>query len=547
MLTKNHLWITFGFIIATAIGFIVWYSAFHLQYLYLRNTAALWMVAFAGLAIIFSIFRVTRATLIPLIPVIAWVLLSISSTFWSLSPSETVKTSMWHFIYLAAFAVGWRWSKQFLLLFLIVNAWIIFGGVDILLVLSEDFMKGVWFEKNVQGAQFILFLPLITALMLTKHKFAPLMGLIVGFCLFLLTLTAATAAQILTIIGIIAVASTQIKTWLSKDNIANVLGVLIFSAMGFLIGWYLITPEGVEVGTVGIGDTDSRPTSAVITSLQGRLFVIEDVGRKAIAALPLGVGSGTLRNIYSHLQTHPEVESVDAHMYYLQTLLELGILGLLLLITIFVMALINSWRYKRWGIFFSLFMFMGYLAFSVPAYYPAMMTLFFGLMGIANSPTNFQFASQGKYLPLWSLAPILCIPLFWLWWSSPCQNVDCALGRKLADRDTIRQIHSSLSIDEQLYLLEEAKERNPESLYFYRLYVNAYKKTGDDEGVLELYREIADKFPAADLDVYIDWREAARTLNNEEEAQKAYQASLHYFNKDFRPVNPILGPLYMNP
>ena len=532
-----------GGALCLGLAYMVWTSANHLEYLHLRKEAAPWMALWGALAVALALLS-ARCGARPLVPVALWVGVSVASTLWSESPAATLTASLWHFLYLAAFALGWRWPRPYLVTFGLVNVVIIAAGVDTLLVTSGDVLTGVWFEKNVQGAQFVLWLPALAVWALGEHKYAPLLALLLGASLALLALTPSASSQLLVLAGLALVALLGRARLRGRGQSVDILGVVVLTVVGAGLIGFMVRPGGATVANLGVGEAGPRAAEEVSTSLTGRLYMLQDVGRRAFETLPFGTGAGTLRNIYASLQTHPEIKAVDAHNYYLQTLLELGLPGLALLLWLFAAALLAAWRNRHLGVLVSLFLYMAYLAFSVPAYYPALMLLFFGLLGSAHPPR--EEGSSVTPSPLrWAVLGLLVVPFAWAWWSAPCERLDCASGRRLAARDTVEKVAATLPLEKRLVLTEEAKRKNPYSLFAYSLYADAYAQTGDARGTLALRRDLAERFPASHAQRYLDWCEAALAAGDPAEARRAFQASRVYFTPDFKPVNPTPEPLYL--
>jgi hypothetical protein len=251
---------------------------------------------------------------------------------------------------------------------------------------------------------------------------------------------------------------------------------------------------------------------------------------------------GSLRDIYSHLQRH-EIESVDAHNYYLQTLLTLGIFGIPLLLAFFWNSMRAAFQVGQVGIGVALVLFMGYLAFDIMAYFPGIMVLFFALMGVARGLLQHQrpssmSASATKHNVKRSLrfglaACFVALPIFWSWWLQPCDDITCFSGRKLADPLVMRVNKPRLSPEETLRWADIGKTRYPETLAYainYADAVDALALTADERmRALALYRDIAQRFSHADLGVYRDWRDAAIRAGDVAEAQQAIRDSYRYY------------------
>ncbi|MDZ7703695.1 MAG: hypothetical protein U5L04_04320 [Trueperaceae bacterium] len=105
----------------------------------------------------------------------------------------------------------------------------------------------------------------------------------------------------------------------------------------------------------------------------------------------------------------------------------------------------------------------------------------------------------------------------------------CFAKRKLGDRETMQAMRGRLSAEEELIWAHIGLAINPDSLYYERRRAGSYDDLGELRKALEHYRAIAQKFPAADLDVYRDWRDAALRVGDAEEALEAVYASREYY------------------
>ncbi|MDZ7703696.1 MAG: O-antigen ligase family protein [Trueperaceae bacterium] len=350
---------------------------------YLRDDARLVQVGLAtGVAVLGLVFA---RWLEPALPVTLWVAFSLLSIVWSLSPAASVRAGTWHLIYLCVCVVGLAWPRLTLGALVALHLAVLARGIDLYIVTGRPDFNGVWFQQNVQGGQLLLIVPLLAYGAFGGSRYAPYAAFGLGVVLFTGALTYSTASQALLLVGVVAVFLLCRRMLLAAGRLRGVsVGLLLI--LGLLCGWLLTQPERGEVLSVNFGDSAeasvrvSDPTGTFLA----RWRIIEDVGRRALAELPLGTGTGTLRHLYSSLQTHSEIETVDAHNYYLQTLLTLGIIGVVLLVWFIGLGIWRAYRMRHWGLAVSLFLFAGYLAFDVMAYYPGVMLFFFGALGVTQ-------------------------------------------------------------------------------------------------------------------------------------------------------------------
>lgn len=516
---------------------IVWMSANSITASYLRHNAPVVFVILGGIVLAAGLVALRGRAWRAVALVAAWALWGALSLLWSQSPSATVAASGWYFLYLAFFVLGIRWPRPYLVLFALVNVIIAAAGVDILLVTGSTLHKGVWYEKNIQGAQYLLLLPVLLHWAFGKHRYAPLLALPVGMGIYFTSLTNSVSSYILVLVGLAVIFVIYGRKLLDRKNLVTMLGIVALLAAGWGLGRLMVPPFDT-----GLAETIEAKGS----TFTWRLKLLEDVGRRALAELPLGTGAGTMRNLLSNLQTHPGVESVDAHNYYLQTVMEVGPVGLVLLLGLFAYGLYHGYRNRRWGVLVALILFMGILAFSVPAYFPAIMMLYFGLLGVAcSSPATGKAPALGARPASswrWASLGVLVVPLLWSWWSLPCDDAQCALGRKLGDRDTVTRVFNEAAPETKLALAQGAMARNPNSLFAEELYASAYELTGDSEGFLQIRRHIAAKYPASDVYVFAAWCEAALAASQPDEAAEALAKSRLYYGDALQTVSSNLAP-----
>lgn len=500
--------------------------------MFLRFNAPAFEVTLAVVSVVLAVSISTRLPVAVWLG-IAWLVLSLASVLWSLSPAMSVRASMWHGLYVAALIITSAAPRYALVGLTALHSWLILQGVDTLIITGRDDFSGVWHQQNVQGGQLLLFVPLLAHWTFQRKHWSVYVALPLGFCLFLSALTFSTASQVLLLVGVIAVWWWQ-RHQLEHPHAAWEIAFLLIVGVG--LGWLVSQPQTMQVFGLTLGDAShvvrvSDPTDTLLARLQ----IIQDVGRRAFAALPLGTGAGSLRDIYSHLQRHT-IESVDAHNYYLQTLLTLGVLGVSLLVALFITGLQAAKRAQHAGLWVALFLFMGYLAFDVMAYFPGVMLLFFATLGVAQglstpslTTSSLSSLSSSPHSRYAVAAGFVMLGLFWWWWLQPCNDLTCFAGRKLADPMVVRQNLSQLTTVEQLEWASIGAKHYPETLFYARLYAQT-RQTLEDIPQVSLYRDIAQQFPAADLGVYRDWRDAAIRAGDFAEALEASRESLRYFS-----------------
>lgn len=520
---------------ATLTTFLLLWLSFSLsEPIFLRFAVSLWQVSVAGVITLLALVYVRTLPW----AVLAWLVLSFASIAWSLSPAASLRASMWHTVYVAVLFAGIAFPRYVLASLVALHAVILARGLDLLIVTQRDDFNGVWYQQNVQGSQLLLVAPLLAHWTAAPSRWSVYLALPLGFVVFLSGLTFSAASQILLVLGIMAVWSWRWQALAGKRR-----EILFLFIVGIGLAWLVTQPQSAQVFTIDLGNppTGTRVSDPVNTLL-ARVHLIQDVGRRALEALPLGTGVGSLRDIYSHLQRH-DIESVDAHNYYLQTLLTLGIFGVPLLVTFFWNSLRAAFQVGQVGVGVALVLFMGYLAFDIMAYFPGIMVLFFALMGVARGLFQRQHVPSASEkaikrnvkcgLRLAVAACFVALPIFWTWWLQPCDDITCFAGRKLADPLVMRVNKPRLSAEETLRWAAIGKTRYPETLAYainYADAVDALALTTDERmRALALYRDIAQRFPHADLGVYRDWRDAAIRAGDVAEAQQAIRGSYHHY------------------
>lgn len=517
---------------------LVWLSLALSEPIFLRFEVPVWQVSITGVIILLAIAYLRTLPW----AVLAWLALSFVSIAWSLSPAASLRASMWHAVYVAALLAGIAFPRYVLASLVALHAVILARGLDLFIVTQRDDFNGVWYQQNVQGSQLLLIAPLLAHWITAPSRWSVYLALPLGFIIFLSGLTFSAASQILLVLGVVVVWAWRWQTLAGKR-----LEVCFLFVVGVGLAWLITQPESAQVFTVNVGNPQtSTRISNPVNTLLARVHLTQDIGTRALDALPLGTGVGSLRDIYSHLQRH-EIESVDAHNYYLQTLLTLGIFGVPLLIAFFWNSLRAAFLVGDIGISVALALFMGYLAFDIMAYLPGIMVLFFALMGVARGLFQRQHPPSVAS-KVTSKAPIhhvkrslkfvlaacfVALPIFWSWWLQPCDDINCFAGRKLADPLVMRANEVRLSPEETLRWADIGKTRYPETLAYainYADAVDALALTAAQRmRALALYRDIAQRFPRADVGVYRDWRDAAIRAGDVAAAQQAIRVSYQYY------------------
>ncbi len=494
-------------------------------------------------------FRVLVAAVVAIVALLAgrtrWIALgaalwfgwSAASVVWSVDPGGTVRAVWWELAYLAAFLIGLRYPRWFLWGFGAFSLATLAHGVDNLLVTQTSHFVGIWFEKNVQGAQLLLVAPLLAAGAARRERWAPYLGFPLGFVVFLASLTRAAASQFLlaAMLLVFIVVAFRSRRGLPRGQ-RWALALLILAGAG--AGWQTVQPTSAQIFTIGVGNEQlTRTTDAIGNSLHGRVVMAGDALRFALPRMPLGIGAGSIRDTFSAFQTNPKIESVDLHDYYVQSLVTTGPLGLALWVALVVASLVAAIRARMWGVAAAVFLFSGYLAFDVPAYFPSLMAMYVGLLGVANARRN-QGAAQG--MPRWLTVGIACTVMLvgvgYVVWSLPCHDQQCVIQRRLADRTSVDRLASTQSAADNVLLYRAATKANPYAYWAQAGLARALEGSEAWTQALDVRRAMATEFPNANADVYLRWYAVAKRLGDGQQADEAIAASKMHF-----PKSPLSG------
>jgi hypothetical protein len=140
---------------------------------------------------------------------------------------------------------------------------------------------------------------------------------------------------------------------------------------------------------------------------------------------------------------------------------------------------------------------------------------------------------------------LLTVPVAWAWWTAPCDDLDCAMGRRLGDLNDVRRVVRDLPVQEQLAAAERLASMRPRILAVHQWHASLVDQVGTASERLDVRRAIAEAFPASGLSVYQRWIDAALDACDLDEARAAFTASRAYFDASFQPVNYVPQPWYI--
>lgn len=442
-------------------------------------------------------------------------------------------------MYFVAFAVGLAWPRRFIAAFVLVNVVILAQGIDFLLVLSESHLRGTWFNKNVQGAQFLLLVPVMGAWTLQRTRWSPYFGFVLGALLFYATLTQAMASQILIVAGLVAIVVLFHGTWNGSGGRRIAIVTLAMACAGSMLAWSTIRPDSVQIFGQGFGGSTAVTLEKANTteSLGHRVEMLRYTIDTALAAAPWGTGIGSTRDLYPWMKAAPGVNVPDVHNYYAQVFMTLGPIGLLLLAATIGVPLLVGLRRRAWIVFVPAFLFAGYLAFDVAGYFPGIMILFFGLLG-ANVSWNDADATECRtrsslVVPATRVLLIIVAVVgtgAWAWWTQPCEEPACLLGRRLGNEATARRVLPNVSDSEAPQVTAALVDLSPRALWTHEFHANALMRAGATQRELAVRRDTAHAFPVAHNGVYLAWRDAALRAGDFEQASEAYRTGGRFYH-----------------
>ncbi|MDZ7800517.1 MAG: O-antigen ligase family protein [Trueperaceae bacterium] len=387
--------------------------------------------------------------------------------------------------------------------------------------------------------------PLLVAAILRPGWWQPYVSLGLGLTLGFVVFTISLAGQVLAVIALAGL--TTLHAIRNRNALiqhvkavavrASVLVALV--AVGFTFALQLVEPEAIQVLGGGVNLTDVRePEEEDLTkdnlrqTFRERGVWIADALRRGAERFPVGTGAGSTRHIFSSIQSHPGVESVDVHNYYVQTFMTLGPIGALALVWWLFGAVHLAFLRGRVALGVAGVLFAIHLGFDVAGYFPGVMMSFMLLAGAGAATEKRAFALPNgsapahRMLGLVALVAVFAFVAYWAVWSLPCQELDCALGRRLAERTTVSDVMARSTEADRLRLAAGAARLNPDSLaerrrFVHELETTVWRSGVDPLPVLREHERLVDDFRVADPYIYWDWIEAATRAGDREMACEA--------------------------
>lgn len=508
-----------------------------ITHMYLRQdpSTSTWLLAGSALLITATLGKLRVRPGLLVIGLLLWVL---TTLFWSIAPASTARATMWTFLGLSAVFVGMSWPRATIIGVLVTNLLVVANGLDILLVTGTSHFQGVWFNKNVQASQMLIIVPFLAYWACQSKRYAPYFSFLLGPAIVLTFLTRSLAAQILVLLCLFA-AILYFSLRVPRPDLRTAAFTIALLLSGSILAVNMIQPTGVQILGLGLGVGDvgqSMSKSNTAFSLSHRLEMLTYGLKAAKGSSFLGQGGGTMRDIYPSLKEMAGLNVPDIHNVYVQSLATLGVPGLVLLCAVLLSAIRVAVRARRWPLAASVFLFAGYLAWDVSAYFPPLMILFFALTGAAlgsgSSARDSGTITSSTATRAAVVGTVATVLLVGLWWLQPCTDSECALNRKLAAEDVVTDVYQASSPTERLSLGLVATARNPISVWPRLITAEAHIDNGNLEAGLEVYREAAIQMPFATDDLYIGWYRTSIELGNIDEAAQARRAALETYGFD---------------
>ncbi len=279
---------------------------------------------------------------------LAMVVLTGLSALWSVRPEASVRQALLWTMYLGIYAITSSTLRTPAAARRMADALVAVAGWLVLVALFMFWGAGNpgmrWYSTFYWPNPFAGFLLLVLPLELARCLRAP-------------TAREALAhGAMATLLGIAFVLTYSRGAWLALAAVLPVLAVLLRPPSWRTAAWRGVVTAGAIVGAV-VFLTHSGPTSAT-PSIAARAASVADPGDYSIqgrlhfwraaweifADHPLrGTGAGTFGSVHPAYQRDVRYYAKDAHNLYLQTMAELGLPGLLVLMVL-VAAVARTWR-----------------------------------------------------------------------------------------------------------------------------------------------------------------------------------------------------------
>lgn len=486
-----------------------------------------WVVAASLLGAALLFFRV---------PLLLWLwwLAGAATLTWSVAPGNTLISSLWEVLLLAAFGAAF-WRPGFWLVSVLLLAY----GLERSLILNffglQSYLSGS--IHYMAGAQALALVPLAFAFMFrTKPLWQRgLFALLLLASTYLAMISGARAVYLpLALIVALLVG----RLILSGKRWFPVLGAVAVLAVSLVALDYALPTQPMMMAIGRKASVAAQVEGAGEQGVFSNRLRFWDQTLDIALAHPLGAGNGSYQAVIHSYQKYPMTWSNSPHNYFVETAATGGWLRLALLLALILWPLWRAWRSWHWPWALAAGGVWTTLAFDVTSYYPNFMMYAFLVLGAThfavegdriNSERVTAYSRPQLFAGVLSLAAAAGLAL---WWYLPCDGASCVTARYLGLEAKARPVLQTAAEAERQQILTRLRELYPESIWVLRA-EQEYATT--DEQRLALAREIATRFPYQHPQNYLDWAEAAEALDRPGEVAEALTLGLHYFPEDQYP------------
>lgn len=450
-------------------------------------------------------------------PVWLWWGWGAASTLWSLAPGSSFQGSLWELGYVAAFAAGaaaakMLWSYATLNAALLANQ--LFSAVSLASFGLSTFFSGSL--HYVLGAQALVIIPpLLYAAFKSRWQLVASIALAVALYAALISGARAVYLPLLLLLplAVLGLWRERVPLW----RLGAVLGAVALLVWGFNAASQNPNLQSATNKLSLQAQTSSFSAQGAFTT---RLQMWEQTWQMALKH-PLGTGNASFREVLPAYILYPTVTFNSAHNYYLETLSTGGWPRFLLLLGLLLWLFLSRLR-PHWPWVLSAAGLWATLAFDVTGYYPGVMMLAFGALGLLYALPQ-QHPPHPQRPLAWAMLTLAT--LMALWWFWPCQGNACVTQRYFAQRLQVETLLPKLPANQQQNLLQQTLKLNQSFWVYSALY--RYAQTPQQQ--LQYAREISQRFPKQTPNSYLFWAKAALATGNRAEARQALQQGLSVF------------------
>lgn len=347
---------------------------------------------------------------------ILWAFISI---FWSISPIRSVIEGIQLISVLLIYILTRRLSEEGLnkllkVLFLVTGCIGLLGLLEYLFI-SGGRIQSTFTNPNPFGIYMVMVFLLVLSLFVRLKSKSYLFLSILFLSLILLSGSRASIAAMLIslIIVFLGLDRSQLKVALKKSLIIFIIA-FIFSQLSMYASIYIRENIFLDQSLL---ESITRSSSFITSSLKGRLEFWR-VAFKLFKNKPiLGYGNGTYFSAYYIEYGMNQWYSRFAHNHYLQTMPELGIVGIILFLGFLwtgLKAVIYNAKQKSkpiyfWGMAAGLVAFLLHIGVDFTWNFPAVTALFFFFLGVTTKEDRKSPLKLNKTIGLLGLVLIIII------------------------------------------------------------------------------------------------------------------------------------------